>query len=491
MKKAIIVGSGVAGLALSIRLARAGYHVEVLEANSYAGGKLSVIEQEGYRFDAGPSLFTLPALVEELFGLCGETTADHFEYLSLEEVCRYFYEDGTRLQAWANPEKLGQEVEQKLGVAAKKVVKYLEKASQRYDLIGELFLNRSMQSASTYLNKKAFKAYSQLPSLGLFNTLDAENKKWFGEQPKLVQLFNRYATYNGSSPYQTPGVMSMIPHLEHNIGAFFPKKGMNSITQSLVALAERQGVVFWFNKSVEKIETKDGRATAVITQDGTTYSADLIGCNMDMVNAYKTILSHEKQPEKLLRQPKSSSALIFYWGIQKEFKELILHNIFFSEDYEHEFNCIFNKKTIGSDPTVYVNITSKHKPDDAPPGCENWFVMINTPNNSGQDWDKLITQARQNILKKLNRLLACDIEPLIKTESILEPRTIESRTSSAQGALYGNSSNNKFTAFLRHPNYSPYVKGLYFCGGSVHPGGGIPLSIMSAKLVANAVKERE
>jgi phytoene dehydrogenase-like protein len=237
---------------------------------------------------------------------------------------------------------------------------------------------------------------------------------------------------------------------------------------------------------VEEIMVENGRAVGVIVQ-GQKVLADIVVNNMDMVNAYKTILKKQKQPKLLLDQPKSSSALIFYWGVKQQFPELDLHNILFSEDYKTEFDHIFKKGTIYSDPTVYINITSVYKTDDAPAGCMNWFTMINVPNNQGQNWDELIAEARRNIISKINRILKTDLEPLIEVEEILDPRTIETKTSSARGALYGNSSNNKFAAFLRHANYSSSIKNLYFCGGSVHPGGGIPLSLLSAKIMTEMV----
>jgi phytoene dehydrogenase-like protein len=221
--------------------------------------------------------------------------------------------------------------------------------------------------------------------------------------------------------------------------------------------------------------------------NGTAISGDLVINNMDMVNAYKTLLKKQKQPKKLLNQPKSSSALIFYWGISQLFDELDLHNIFFSNDYKTEFAHIFQHGTIYEDPTVYINCTSVCKANDAPAGGMNWFTMINVPNNQGQDWDLLIAKAKQDILAKLSRLLETDIAPLIVFEEILDPRTIESKTSSAQGALYGNSSNTRFAAFLRHPNFSSQIKDLYFCGGSVHPGGGIPLALLSAKIMVEEI----
>ena len=195
-----------------------------------------------------------------------------------------------------------------------------------------------------------------------------------------------------------------------------------------------------------------------------------------------------KKPLKILDQPKSSSGIIFYWGIKKEFKELGLHNILFSENYEAEFDTIFSKKSIYHDPTIYLNITSKHTTQDAPPGCENWFAFINVPNNSGQDWDQFIKIARAHMINKINRVLKTEIGSLIESEMVFDPRVIENRTSSAFGAIYGNSSNNKFAAFLRHSNFSREIKNLYFCGGSVHPGPSIPLCLLSAKITTNLVK---
>lgn len=160
-----------------------------------------------------------------------------------------------------------------------------------------------------------------------------------------------------------------------------------------------------------------------------------------------------------------------------------MHNIFFSENYQKEFEAIWNEKTICSDPTVYINISSKCQENDAPKGAENWFVMINVPANEGQDWDELIAKARKNILEKLSRMLNRDIASLIVSEDILDPRSIEQKTASYQGSLYGTSSNNQFAAFLRHANFSSKIKDLYFVGGSVHPGGGIPLALLSAKIV--------
>ncbi|PZX54592.1 phytoene desaturase [Algoriphagus ratkowskyi] len=483
--QALIIGAGIAGIAASIRLALKGYSVIVFEANTYPGGKLSEIHLGEYRFDAGPSLFTLPEQVDELFRLAGKNPEDYFEYEKLEVACNYFWEDGTTLKAYSDLNHFAEEVQTKLGEPASNIREALLKSAFIYDSLAPLFMNRSLHKISTWTNSQAMKSYLKMRKLGIFSTMNEANRKQFSH-PKLVQLFNRYATYNGSNPFETPATLNIIPHLEFNIGAFFPKKGMHDITMSLFKLSEELGVNYHFGQKVEKVLVEGGKAIGIRVKDK-DFHADLVTNNMDMVNAYKTILKEEKQPKLLLSQPKSSSALIFYWGIKREFQELDLHNILFSDNYPLEFEHIFKRGTIYEDPTIYLNITSTHKSDDAPGGCMNWFTMINVPNNQGQDWDKMIAEAKRNIIHKLNRILKTDLEALIEVEEILDPRSIESKTSSAQGALYGNSSNNKFAAFLRHANYSSSIKNLYFCGGSVHPGGGIPLCLLSAKIMSEMI----
>ena len=323
--------------------------------------------------------------------------------------------------------------------------------------------------------------------MGIHTDLNSLNTRYFNN-PKLVQLFNRFATYNGSSPYKTPGIMSMIPHLEMGLGTYFPKGGMHTIPMSLFKLAQNLGIGFHFNERVQEILVEQHQVIGIKTGDQEV-KADVVVSNMDVYPTYKSLLKKQKAPERVLSQERSSSALIFYWGISKEFPQLDLHNIFFSEHYREEFKAIFEEKTLFDDPTVYINISSKEEASDAPMGSENWFVMINAPGNYGQNWEALIKKAKENILVKLSRILECDIASHIVTEMVLDPIGIENNTSSYRGALYGAASNSKFSAFLRHPNFSSTLKQLYFCGGSVHPGGGIPLCLLSAKIVADQIPE--
>ncbi|MGV3588213.1 MAG: 1-hydroxycarotenoid 3,4-desaturase CrtD [Adhaeribacter sp.] len=483
MKKAAIIGAGIGGIATAIRLAIKGYNVTVFEASATFGGKMKEFVQDGYRFDTGPSLFTMPQLVDELFSLAGKNPQHYFRYQRLNIITQYFFADGTRLTAYREPEKFAAEVEEKLGVPAARVKEYLAKSAQIYEATAATFLHKSLHKVSTYLSTDILKTLPALPALGLTTTMHAANAQSFSDA-RLVQLLDRFATYNGSDPYQAPATLNLIPHLEHNIGAFYPKGGIYAIAQSLVKLAEELGVRFKYNLPVTEIITVNHKVTGIRTTAEIFY-ADLVVSNMDVVPTYRRLLPKIKAPEKTLQQPRSSSALIYYWGIRHSFPELHLHNIFFSQDYQQEFRYIFQEKNISPDPTVYVNITSKYTPTDAPPGCENWFVMVNVPHNVGQDWQNLIRVARETIIQKLSKVLAVDLSSLIVTERVWDPVGIEADTSSFAGALYGSSSNNRMAAFLRHPNFTSKVKGLYFCGGSVHPGGGIPLCLLSAKIVSD------
>ena len=485
MAKAIIIGSGVAGIASALRLRAKGYEVHVFESNESPGGKMREIQSKGYRFDTGPSLFTMPELVDDLFRLFGENPRDSFSYETLKVACYYFYEDGTSFTAPSESGKLSEALAESHGENAGKVKRFLDKSKYLYELTSPVFLENSLHKSSTYLSKTGLRGILNLWRLNMFSTMNSVNTKWFSN-PKTVQLFNRYATYNGSNPYKAPATLNIIPHLEYGVGTYFPKGGMIDVSRSLYELAVRQGITFHFKSIVESIIIQDSKATGIRTNAG-TYFADVVVSNMDIYHTYGHLLNGVVMPETVKKVESSSSALIFYWGIKHEFKQLGLHNIFFAKDYQKEFSAIFDNNQVSDDPTVYINITSKLKKDDAPEGCENWFVMVNVPPNKGQDWEKLIAQAKASILAKLSRLLGTDIETLIETEDILDPLSIEKRTSSYRGALYGSSSNSRLAAFFRHPNYKGSINQLYFCGGSVHPGGGIPLCLRSAEIVSKLV----
>ncbi|MFT7164466.1 MAG: phytoene desaturase, partial [Flavobacterium sp.] len=299
-----------------------------------------------------------------------------------------------------------------------------------------------------------------------------------------------FATYNGSNPYKAPALMNMISHLEFNLGAYLPIKGMHQITTHLVKLAEEANVEIKYNTTVETLNVESNNRIASIKSNGVSYPFDIVASDIDIHALYKYLLPKSFTPKKLIQQEKSSSAYVFYWGINKEFTALGLHNILFSDDYKKEFDYLFSKQFPTEDPTIYINITSKYCKDDAPEGCENWFVMVNVPHNKSESIN-YAADIRKNVVDKINIMLKTDIEKYIISENTLSPIDIENQTSSIGGSLYGNSSNNKFAAFLRHANFSSSIKNLFLVGGSVHPGGGIPLCLFSAKIASQLIVEQE
>jgi phytoene desaturase len=476
-----IIGAGVAGLAASIRLASRGHRVTVFERSEGPGGKLNSLQWRDFRWDTGPSLFTLPDLVEELYVLAGEEMKTSLRTRKLDVITRYFYEDGKVLDAFGDAEQFALEVEKVMGEPASSVMKYLERSKTIYELTGDVFIFNTFARLGTLFSGKFIRALLKVRKLDSMVTMHDANRRSF-QSDQVVQLFDRYATYNGSDPYRAPGTLNVISHLEHNLGAYFPESGMHAIATELKELADRMGVVFHFNQPVEKVVMNRNMARGVVVEGG-IYPSDLVISDVDIYYLYRDLLQDVPFPEKHFKKEKSSSALIFYWAMDGTFPQLDLHNILFSGDYREEFRVLGQKKEIYHDPTVYLFISSKLVKNDAPAGKENWFVMINVPENIGQDWDLHIEKARQSIIKKINRVLGINVNPFIMKEFMLDPRSIETNTSSHLGALYGNSSNSRLAAFSRHPNHLRKYKGLYFVGGSVHPGGGIPLCLASAKIV--------
>ena len=476
---ACIIGAGVGGLATAIRLAAKGYHVTVFEKAEEPGGKIASFVKDGYRFDMGPSLFTLPYLIDELFALHGKKRDDYLKVVSLPVACNYFFPDGTSLKAWTDKDRFLREV-QSVGMDSKRLEEYLARQSFLYGHTADFFLFNSIHKVSTYTGEAGRKSLKALRRLDVFKTMHQRNKKTF-KDPRLVQLFDRYATYNGSDPYRAPATLNMIAHLEHNTGAFFPENGMHGIVMALMKLAKEVGVHFLFGTEVIGLTTRKKEVTGVRTAD-CVYPAALVVSNVDITLFYRDILPREQMFNKLMRRERSSSALIFYWGV-KLTSRLDVHNILFSKDYQSEFNGLFKTKLLANDLTVYIFISKKVVASDAPEGCENWFVMVNAPENNGQNWDEETAKAKRIILDKIREVLQIDLEHYIETERVVTPEDIEIRTGSVNGSLYGHSSNSAMAAFMRHPNFSRQYRNLFFTGGSVHPGGGIPLCLASAKIV--------
>lgn len=493
-KKIAVIGSGLGGMSAAARLAHAGFAVDLYEQNEKPGGKANEFFLNGFRFDTGPSLLTMPFVLRELFEDLGEKFEDFVELKRLNIICKYFWDDGTIINAHNDNKKFAEEIEFKTKDSAESVLKYLKYSEKIYDLTAKLFLFNGLSEFKNVFSLNALKTLFQIHKIDPFRTMHQANKKYFIDE-KTIQLFDRYATYNGSSPFKAPATLNIIQHVEYNLGAFVSNMGMYSIVDAIYKLALKNGVEFLFNSKVEKIiqesrkisglEIRRGEKTEIRKYDAVISNADVSFTFDKLLNA------KDENPINKKNLEPSSSAFIFYWGIKGIHKELDVHNILFSNNYEKEFHDLFELKKCGDDPTVYTYISSKFNTADAPKGCENWFVMINAPANYGQDWQSEKYRLREIIINKIKSVLKIDISEKIIAEKIISPADLELNTSSARGSIYGISSNNKYAAFVRQKNKSRKYNGLYFCGGSAHPGGGIPLVLLSGKITADMVARYE
>lgn len=486
-QKAIIIGSGIAGMATALRLAKLGYAVTVYESEANYGGKIGEYRWGDFRFDCGPSLFTLPHLVDELFELFDKNPKQYFNYQKLDVVTKYFFEDEVVINSYAQPQKFAAEIAEKTEVNKNKTLQFLNTQKRTYNLLAPIFIENSIHLFSRLFRFKNIPALFHVMNPRFIKNMNAINSGYF-KNDKLVKIFNRYGTYNGSNPYQMPSLFNIISHLEHNEGAYLPINGMRSIVDSLYELAKEEGVDFVFNSYVDEIVSQENRVKGVKVKNQFIPSDKVIS-NMDVTNTYQKLLKNVSPKLKLKEQEQSTSALIFQWAVQGVSADLDVHTILFANDYKAEFDALFTTKEIYNDPTIYIYISSKSINTDAPTGCENWFVMINVPHlTSGINWDKELATYRKIIINKINNVLKCSIEQTILHEHCITPVTLANTTHSYLGSLYGNSSNSLLSAFARHANFSK-IKGLYFAGGSVHPGGGVPLCLLSAKITAGLIKE--
>ena len=484
-KKVMVIGSGIAGLVAATRLAAGGYAVTVFDKNAYAGGKLGHLESAGYQFDRGPSLFTQAHLFDQHFKDCGRRREDYLQWDRLEEGTRYFWNDGIHLEAFPDPQKRATEWLAKLGISTAATEKYLERAAAVYEHIGSIFLDQPVQEWRTWLHPQILKAlrHTRLPyltqTLHKYNTVQLQH-------PKLVQLFDRFATYNGSDPYQCPAMLLTIAHLELTEGAYYPAGGLYALPQALKKLAEDLGVQFHLNTTVRHIVREEKQVKGVETSAG-FFEADAVVSNSDIVYTYEELLGDTRRAKKWKAPERSSSGVVFYWGVKKPFPQLALHNIFFATDYKAEFEALSRQQAVYEDPTIYLNISSKLEPTHAPAGSENWFILLNVP--PAEQSPENLAQLKEVVIQKLEQILGTEIRPYIETEIVLEPAGIAAWTHAWKGALYGTASNNTMAAFRRHPNRSKAYPGIYFAGGTVHPGGGIPLCMRSGKLCADALRQ--
>jgi phytoene desaturase len=487
-KKVAVIGGGLGGLSAAIRLSYQDFQVLLFEKNESLGGKMNELKINGFRFDTGPSLLTMPFVIDELFYSVGENRAVYLEFIPIDPICRYFWEDGSTMDATANTDRMINEIKKFSAGDAKGYENFLAYTKRIYDITADVFLFKPIHEIKKLVDWQTFLKLFRVPQIDPFRTVHESVFRFF-KHPKIVQLFDRYATYNGSNPYQAPATLNIIPYVEYGLGCYYIKSGMYQLINSLKILAEKLGVEIHTGTKVEKIINQQNRVNG-IQVNGEKISADYVISNADVVVAYNQLIDgFSKKQAKLNQLEPSLSGVVFLWGIDMQHPQLAQHNILFTANYQLEFKQIFEEKQVPDDPTIYIAITSKLDPDHAPAGGENWFVLTNVPYLiENQNWDSEVARLKKVVLEKLNKL-GIHISDHIQVEKIITPQDFYNQYRSNRGSIYGISSNDRMTAFRRPANRSREIKGLYFAGGSTHPGGGVPLAMLSGKMCAELICE--
>lgn len=486
MKKIIVCGAGIGGMVSAILLAEKGYEVELYEKNLVAGGKMGELRINGYRFDTGPSIITMPYVFSEFFKSVNREMSDYFQLTELDNSCKYFWEDGTIFNSFCNETKLFQELKDVFGKTdAINFFKYLDFGKIFFDLTKKDFLGSEFKIRN-YLTLDGFKNLSKFISGRSIN--DLSNK--FFKSKKLRQLMDRYSTYNGSSPYLSPQLFSIIPYIEYKFGSYNVKGGIYKIAEALESLCREYNVKMNYGYELTGIEHEKNEIKILKFRTKDDESLN--------VNDFDILISNFTNNQDLIEEDYyenddwSSSGFVLKMGMSKEFREFSTHNILFSENYEKEFIDIFKNEIPPEDMTVYIYISSRENSSDAPAGCENWFVLVNVPSLSNNfEWNVANKiKYSEKVIDKIDSftyLFDESIRNNISFCDIITPKDFNEKLNCEKGSLYGLSSNSMYTLMKRPGNKSRRYNNLFITGGNSHPGGGVPLCFLSGKIVSEMI----
>lgn len=486
-KPVLIVGAGIGGLSAAINLAVSGRkNIVMLEKNAQSGGKMAEISQGGFRWDTGPSVITMLNVFQELFNRAGRNLEDYLILKPIEPLTRYFFPDGQVLDLLRDHAATLQHISKIEPGDVEGYLAFLSYSARIHRITGPVFIYSQPPTPRSFL-QVPLKDYLKIDP---FRTINQAAKS-FVRSPHLRQILGRFATYVGASPYLAPATLNVIAHIELNEGVWYPSGGIYQIATALSRLAQELGVEIHWNTEVLEITTHNNQVTGARTTQGVHYPADTVISNVDILTTFGKLIQPQANVQfarKRFSNPKlSSSGFIMLLGLNRTYERLAHHNIFFSPDYQREFTQIFKQNCPPDDPTIYVSITAKTDPEHAPTGKENWFILVNTPpTNSKFDWHSSAPEYRDRIIEILERF-GFSIRQHIEQEIILTPDDIARQSGAYHGALYGFSSNDRLAAFRRPSNRDPQIKGLYYAGGTVHPGGGVPMVILSGKVAAEMI----
>lgn len=477
--KIAVIGSGVAGLSVAVRLACQGHEVEVYEKNNQIGGKISLLTKDGFTWDGGPSFFTDPDELRRLYSHAGRTMSDYFRFFELNEACRYFV-DGQIMKGYDTPRALARELERVYGEPRSNTLRFMEDMVTLYDSVGTTFLNKPFSLKNAMSPKSAIDVLTTSPRT-VIGTMSSTTDHYFETLGAKV-FFNRFATYVGADPRRAPGLLCTTAVLEHHQGAFQPEGGMRSIVEGIKKLAIEMGVKFVVNSPVSSLIVDGGGAKGLVV-NGKKILCDAVVNAADVAQIYQ---AHDKDRlAKHSQREHSASAVVLYLGVRTFSSDIYLHNIFFAQDYHQELDYLWNKKLPYKDPTIYLNNTSYFEKTHAPKHHQNWFVMINAPAGATETY---VHKARGFMVDKLSREFRKDLSQYIVTEQMtLTPRFLERTYGAFKGSIYGLAANSWQGMAFRPKNKDPKIASLYHCGVTAHPGGGIPLALRSAKIVAELI----
>lgn len=485
-KRAVVIGAGLGGLAVALRLAARGWAVTVCERTASPGGKMNRWETGGYRFDTGPSLITMPWVFEELFAAAGARWQDHVELMPVEPLAEYRFADGVRFaHSGGLPDWLATVRRLENGDATG-FLDFMALGARLFQLSRATFFR---QSPFERPDPSAARALRHLPLRRAWGRYD-RTVRHFLRSPHLRQMFERYITYVGSSPYRAPATLSEIPYVEWAFGGWHVRGGLYRIVEAIVELARDAGVELLTQAPVVAIEDRGGRVAGVALADGRRLPVDVVIMNGD-ASRLPRLLGARDDPG-LPAPRRSTSGLIFLFALRRTLPGHAHHTVCFSADYAAEFRQLFDERRFPDDPTVYVNMPSRSDRSLVPGEGETVFVMANAPANDGDAWDEaMIAAARARVLERLRKAGEPDFAADAVATACWTPRRMAEQYDMPGGAIYGQVSHGWRGAFLRPPNRDRRRRGLYLVGGSTHPGGGTPTVLMSAAITAELIRRQE
>ena len=486
-KKAVIIGAGIGGLTTANYLAKNGYSVEIYEKNANPGGRCGQMIQEGHRFDLGATILLMPSLYKQVLSELGVDLENDLETSSLEPVYKLFFGDGSDFAFTRDAAKMETQLEAIEKGSFQKYQKYVKEGYEYFNLSMNDLLGKNFDHLFQFVNFKSVRLLLKLKTY-LKHT---DYIQRFFKEPHLQMAFTFQNIYVGQNPYDAPAFFSMLPGAEIAEGALFPKGGMHRIIEKLLELAEQKNVSINYRKPVEKILTEGDRSYGILLEDGTIVHADLVIANADLPYVYDRLLSDKRKTKSLKSKQYSCSAIVFHWGIDKVYPELEHHSVFLNDPYKRGLEKIFKEKSLSENPSFYVHAPVRSDLSAAPENQDTISVVVpvaHLDEKYDQDWKKLKQIARSGVISRLEEAGLYDIEDHIKFEICYLPKTWETTCNVTRGSVFGSLSHSIFQmGYFRPHNQHKKIRNLYFTGGSTHPGNGVPLVLLGAKLTSERI----